>query len=63
MTETIKGYCICSEEMCFCSELIDLPVTLPPPDIACDECERGFHVWGPGEERDYSGAEYIGPPQ
>lgn len=50
MTDTIQGFCVCDEEMCFCPTIVDIPIT--GGDVACSKCAQGFHVWGPGEPRD-----------
>lgn len=50
--ETIPLLCVCDEEMCFCSNMVDAPLTLPAPEIACPECAAGHHVWSPGGPRD-----------
>jgi hypothetical protein len=61
MIDTIKLFCVCDEEMCFCDVMVEVP--LGQLDPVCSECDLGFHVWEMGGERDYGGAEYIGPPQ
>lgn len=63
MNETIQLYCICIEDRCYCTNLIPVPFRVPALEIPCPECDMGFHVWEPGGERDFGGAQYIGPPQ
>lgn len=59
--ELIRLLCICDEEMCFCTNMVLMPLGVI--EMACPECDQGFHVWEMLGERDYGGLEYIGPPQ
>ena len=34
-------FCICDEEMCFCTHMVD------EPEKACEDCAAGKHVWSP----------------
>jgi hypothetical protein len=39
--------CVCEEEWCYCTNLVDADVDLESgrvPDIACPECADGHHV-------------------
>lgn len=50
---SVKLLCVCDEDMCFCVNVIEIPgaPSLPPPDIACDECKASHHVWSSGGPR------------
>lgn len=39
--------CICSEEWCYCTNIVRVPEAepiWPTPEVACDNCTSGNHV-------------------
>ena len=58
--ETMKLLCVCDEEWCWCSNLIEVEyarilesvrTTGSPPDVSCEECRAGNHIMEPGAVR------------
>lgn len=51
--------CVCSEEFCYCGNLVQVPASVANPRVPgltiggwpCEECGRGHHVWTPGGAR------------
>jgi len=47
----IQQPCACREAACFCTALVRVDESYPPPELECQSCELGHHVDRPGGSR------------
>jgi hypothetical protein len=51
------GYCVCSEEMCFCTAIVPIPPKIRTAILSgadyllpCGECAKGNHIWSADDD-------------
>lgn len=54
MSEPITQFCVCDEEMCYCTEATEMPLDQAAQggEWTCPQCAAGHHVWSPGGSRE-----------